>query len=74
MMATPLEMTAHLERPNHPNVATDVNNLGSVLQDLGELQEARKCYEKALKICGLTFGEDHPKTKTVKKNLESLDS
>ena len=40
MITSPLEMTAYLEKTDHPNVATDVNNLGTVLQALGDLQEA----------------------------------
>jgi len=53
-------------------VARDVNNLGSVLQDLGDLQEARKCYERALKIFRENLGEDHPNTKVVANNLNSI--
>jgi len=53
-------------------VATDVNNLGGVLEDLGDLAGARKSYERALKIFQHFLGEDHPKTKLVRKNLESL--
>ena len=34
--------------PDHPNVATDVNNLGLVLQDLGDLAGARAAFERAL--------------------------
>jgi len=60
MVASPLEMTAHLERPDHPTVTTDVNNLGGVLQALGDLQEARKSLERALKIFREKLGEDHP--------------
>jgi tetratricopeptide (TPR) repeat protein len=54
-------------------VAIRVNNLGLVLQDLGELQEARKCFERALKILQAKLGEDHPNTKIVANNLKSLD-
>ncbi len=60
--------------PDHPNVASDVNNLGTVLQDLGELQEARKYFERALRICRQKLGEDHPTTKIIKRNLKLLDS
>jgi tetratricopeptide (TPR) repeat protein len=48
------------------------NNLGSVLQDLGELQEARKLYERALKILRERLGEDHPNTRIVAGNLDSV--
>ena len=69
-----MEMTAHLERPNHPNVATDVNNLGEVLQARGDLQEARKCLERALKIFREKLSEDHPNTKVGATNLNSVKS
>ena len=36
--------------PDHPNVAIDVNNLGGVMQDLGDLAGARVMYERALEI------------------------
>ncbi|MEA3344970.1 MAG: FxSxx-COOH system tetratricopeptide repeat protein [Chloroflexota bacterium] len=58
--------------PHHPQVATGVNNLGSVLQDLGDLEGARAHYERALRICRESLGEDHPRTVTVRSNLESL--
>ncbi len=35
---------------NHPQVAIDVNNLGRVLQDLGDLPTTRKHLERALRI------------------------
>ncbi len=44
------EMTRGVNGPDHPRVAIRVNNLGSVLKALGDLQEARKCYERALNI------------------------
>ena len=34
--------------PDHPNVATDVNNLGLVLRALGDLAGARAAFERAL--------------------------
>jgi len=37
-------------------VAIYVNNLGTVLKDLGDLQEARKCYERVLKIGEQVYG------------------
>ena len=67
-----LEIDEKVYGPDHPEVATDVNNLGGVLEDLGDLAGARKSYERALKIFQHFLGEDHPKTKLVRKNLESL--
>ncbi len=57
---------------DHPNVARDVNNLGSVLRDLGELTDARAAFERALKILQHFLGDDHPNTKTVQSNLNSV--
>ena len=45
---------------DHPSVATMVNNLGSVLKDLGETEKAKSCFERALKIDEKAFGLDHP--------------
>jgi tetratricopeptide (TPR) repeat protein len=50
-------------------VATIVNNLGLGLKDLGELQEARKCFERALKIDEAVYGPDHPVVATRVNNL-----
>ena len=46
--------------PDHPKVANDVNNLGDVLQDLGDLAGARAAFERALRIDEASFGPDHP--------------
>jgi tetratricopeptide (TPR) repeat protein len=58
--------------PDHPEVATDVNNLGGVLQDLDDLKGAKEHYERALAIFRKSLGEDHPSTATVRNNLELL--
>jgi hypothetical protein len=58
--------------PDHPEVATDVSNLASVLQDRGDLVGARACYERALRIFERSLEWDHPKTKAVRRNLETL--
>ena len=58
--------------PDHPNVATDVNNLGGVLQDLGDLAGARAAFERALAIDERAFGPDHPNVATDVNNLGSV--
>ncbi len=55
--------------PDHPEVATEVNNLGLVLKNLGELAEARQCYERALRIDEAVFGADHPQVAIHVNNL-----
>jgi tetratricopeptide (TPR) repeat protein len=55
--------------PDHPNVATDVNNLGSVLQALGDFPGAKAACERALKIDEKAFGPDHPDVAIRVNNL-----
>ena len=55
--------------PNHPNVATDVHNLGLVLKAQGDLAGAKAAYERALNIDIAVFGLYHPKVATVVNNL-----
>jgi tetratricopeptide (TPR) repeat protein len=55
--------------PDHPNVATDVNNLGLVLKDQGDLAGARQTFERALRIDEAAFGPDHPEVATDVNNL-----
>jgi tetratricopeptide (TPR) repeat protein len=58
--------------PNHPAVATDVNNLGSVLHDMGDLAGARACFERALKIDEAAYGPDDPNVAIRVNNLGSV--
>ncbi|HEX4604143.1 MAG TPA: tetratricopeptide repeat protein, partial [Candidatus Angelobacter sp.] len=58
---------------DHPTVAIRLSNQGSVLRDLGDLAGARANYERALKIFKNALGDDHPSTRTVQRNLDSLN-
>ena len=58
--------------PDHPNVARDVNNLGSVLKELGDLPGAKAAFERALQIFQKLLGDDHPNTRLVRGNIDSL--
>ena len=60
--------------PDHPRVATGVNNLGSVLESLGDLDGARASYERALAIFIRFLPPDHPDIRIVRGNLESLQN
>ena len=42
-----LKIDGQVYGPDHPTVAIRVNNLGGVLRALGNLQEARKCFEQS---------------------------
>lgn len=57
---------------DHPEVATDVNNLGNVLQDLGELEGAKECFERALRIGEETLDPGHPKIAIRVNNLGNV--
>ncbi len=57
---------------DHPNVAILVNNLGRVLQNLGDLQGAKKHFERALLIVETTYGPDHPEVAICGNNLGNV--
>jgi tetratricopeptide (TPR) repeat protein len=58
--------------PNHPLVATCLNNLGSVESDLGNLDAAQTHYQRALDMLIATFGDDHPAVAAITGNLGEL--
>jgi hypothetical protein len=60
--------------PDHRKVAIRLNNLGRLLQDLGEIDAARAHMCRALEINRTVLGEDHPSTKRVRENLAALDT
>jgi hypothetical protein len=47
---------------DHPDTATSLNSLVSVLADQGDLDAARPLYERALAIYETRLGADHPDT------------
>lgn len=55
--------------PDHSYLATSVNNLVYVLEDLGALAEARQCFERALRIDKVVFGPDHTNVARDVNNL-----
>jgi tetratricopeptide (TPR) repeat protein len=58
--------------PDHPTVASSVNNLGNVLRELGDLVAARKLFERALQIDEAYYGPDHPEVGTCVNNLAQV--
>jgi tetratricopeptide (TPR) repeat protein len=58
--------------PEHPEVATDVNNLGSVLRALGDLAGARAAFERALAIDERVHGPEHPNVAIRVNNLGNV--
>ena len=56
---------------DHPDVATDVNNLAGVYYALGDLPAARANYERALNIME-EYAPNNPNTKTARENLAQV--
>ncbi|MEZ4646235.1 MAG: tetratricopeptide repeat protein [Chloroflexota bacterium] len=66
-------MTEKALGPDHPDTAIDLNNLGYLLQDMGDLAAARPFYERALAIWeAATLGLTTPDTATSLNNLGGL--
>ena len=55
--------------PDHPKVARDLNNLGTLLLDLADFASARSLLERALKIDEAALGPEHP---AIATDLNSL--
>jgi len=58
--------------PDHPNVATDLNNLAVLYYEQGKYAEALPLYQRALKIDEKALGPDHPNVATNLNNLAEL--
>ena len=58
--------------PEHPDVATDLNNLALLLQDTNRLAEAEPLYRRALAIDETSYGTEHPKVATDLNGLALL--
>ena len=60
---------------DHPNVATDLNNLALLLRDTNRLQEAEPLYWQVLRILaefGHRTGHEHPHFRAVINNYAEL--
>jgi len=64
-------LKAAQERRDEIRAASLLNNLGVAWQDLGNAQKAMECYAN-LAIRKQVYGKEHPLTKAVQKNLDSL--
>src|SRR5262249_52401987 len=58
--------------PEHPQTAAALNDLARILQDQGNVAEARLLYERALVIFEKALGSAHPETASVGRNLALL--
>ncbi len=64
-----LAITEAAYDPDHPTVATQLNNLGLALSDLGQPAAARPLFERALAITEAAYDPDHPEVATQLNNL-----
>ncbi len=71
-MGRALEIDEASFGPDHPEVATDLNNLAQLLQATNRLAEAEPLMRRALKIGEASFGPDHPNVAIGLNNLALL--
>jgi tetratricopeptide (TPR) repeat protein len=55
--------------PEHPEVATDINNLAVLLQDTNRLAEAEPLVRRVILIFEKSLGADHPNVAICLNNL-----
>ena len=63
---------AEVHGPRHPHTLTLINNLGSLLQARGELEEAEPLYREALVASREVLGPRHPSTLKLINRLGRL--
>ena len=67
-----LEIREKVLGPDHPSVATTLNNLGGLYRAQGKYDEAEPLYRRALEIREKVLGPDHPYVATTLNNLGLL--
>ena len=67
-----LKVAEEIVGPDHPSVATALNNLALLYNTQGQYAAAEPLYKRALKIDEKALGPDHPKVATSLNNLASL--
>ena len=67
-----LERSEVRRGPNHPDTATNLNNLAALLQATNRPAEAEALYRRALAIDEASYGQDHPKVAIRLNNLAGL--
>jgi tetratricopeptide (TPR) repeat protein len=58
--------------PEHPDVATTLNNLAALYQSMGNYTEPLPLYKRALSIFEKVLGPEHPDVATTLNNLATL--
>ena len=65
-------MAEEIVGPDHPDVATSLNNLALLYYTQGEYAAAEPLYKRALQIDEKALGPDHPSVATSLNNLAAL--
>jgi tetratricopeptide (TPR) repeat protein len=72
LMRHALAIDEKAQGPNHPDVATNLNNLARLLLDTNRLAEAEPLMRRALTIDETSFGPEHPNVAIGLNNLAQL--
>jgi tetratricopeptide (TPR) repeat protein len=72
LMRRILEIDEQIFGPDHPNVATDLNNLAQLLQETNRFQETEPLMRRALEIDKQNFGYNSPHVSRDLNNLAQL--
>jgi len=72
LYARALAICEEARGPEHPDTATSLNNLATLLEAQGDLDAALQLFERALTIREKAFGADHPITAVSLGNLGRL--
>ena len=67
-----LEVAEKNVGPNHPDVATSLNNLAELYRTQGQYAPAEPLFKRALAILEKALGPDHPDVATSLENLAVL--
>src|ERR1019366_6282789 len=67
-----LAIAEKLYGPDHPEVATDANNIGQILKAQGDLPGALRYTQRALAIDEKVYGPDHPKVAIRANNIATI--
>ena len=67
-----LEMRQRLLGPEHPNIATSLNNVSGILHKKGDLDEAEVLQRASLDMDQKLLGDEHPEVATGINNLATL--
>ena len=58
--------------PDHPDVATSLNNLAGLYREQGQYAQAEPLFKRSLAIWEKALGPDHPDVATTLNNLAAL--